>query len=48
MSNLALLRVKPVVDLDFSWFHDAREVLKVIIACLFGLQLLALVFIKEH
>ena len=48
MSNLALLRVKPVVDLDFGWFHDAREVLKVIIACLFGLQLLALVFIKEH
>lgn len=48
MSNLALLRVEPVVDLDFGWLHDAREVLKVIIACLFGLQLLALVFIKEN
>ncbi len=40
MSNLALLRVEPVVDLDFGWLHDAREVLKVIIACFFGLSML--------
>ena len=48
MSNLALLRVKPVVDLDLGWLHDARQVLKVVVAGLLSLQLLTLILVNEH
>jgi hypothetical protein len=48
MSYLALLRVEPVVDLDLGRLHDARQILKVTVAGLLGLQLFALVLVKEN
>lgn len=48
VGHLALLRVEPVVYLNLGGLHYARQVLKVVVARLLRLQLLALVFIKEH